>query len=90
MEPKEDIRKFQGGLQRALVCHIHLFLSLLILFEQSLSIMKAISQGQKPVAGNPENDMTVENIERQVRVRRHAMPAFDCFTAFEIVLACMI
>ena len=52
--------------------------------------MKAISQGQKPVAGNPENDMTVENIERQVRVRRHAVPAFDCFTAFEIVLACMI
>ena len=52
--------------------------------------MKAISQGQKPVAGNPENDMTVENIERQVRVPRHAVPAFDCFTAIEIVLVCMI
>ncbi len=62
----------------------------MLLFEQSISIIKAISQGQKPVAGNPENDMTVENIERQVRVPRHAVPAFDCFTAIEIVLVCMI
>ena len=39
-----------------------------ILFSQSLSITKAILQGQKPVPGNPLNDMTVEDIERQARV----------------------
>jgi hypothetical protein len=33
---------------------------------QCTSIEKAISQGLKPVAGNPDFDMTPENVERQV------------------------
>jgi hypothetical protein len=33
---------------------------------QCTSIEKAISQGVKPVAGNPDHDMTPENVERQV------------------------
>lgn len=38
----------------------------LIPLQQAAEIEKAFARGQKPVAGNPEHDWTLENMERQV------------------------
>ena len=40
---------------------------------QSASIEKALAQGQRPVAGNPDHDMTLENVERQACLLTHPL-----------------
>lgn len=73
MESKKALRHEKGILVASVV-----IMSPLISSRQAAEIEKAFARGEKPIAGNPDHDWTLENMERQVKPMRGACLLMAC------------